>query len=214
MSAYYSTLIYGNESFGGYISVDGGRATTVGHDLTYKLDPGPHRFEIYSTSNVERAAGKFQASVYNNTSSSGALWDTLERNQAVKNLGDKWIIEAFVEEGQSIVISIRTSGRKIVATPAYEIVDFTEEQIETLETYYKEEEEKRIAQLNAPRRSKPKIIVGCILTAAFGMPFLSTLMMLATSAESASVIPVAVTGIGALIGIFLFISGMKKKVRK
>lgn len=216
MAAYLTTLIYGNESFGGYLSVDGEKATAIEDDMTYQIDEGPHRIEIFSTSNAERAAGKFQASVYANTSSSGALFDTLERNQAIKNLGDCWSMDIFIEEGQALVLSVRTNGRNIVAAPSYEIRELTDEQIEYLEEGFQKIEEQRIVEANTPRRSAPKIVWGSIL---MGVGLMSGSGALSSGAFSASndiattIAMVMVFGGMIGVGLILFLTGLRKKVR-
>ncbi len=216
MSAYLCTFIYGNESFGGYFSVDGEKSRAIEDDMTYQLEPGPHRIEIFSTSNAERAAGKFQAAVYSNTSSSGAVWDSIERNQAIKNLGDSWSFDVFVEENQCVFLRVRTSGRSIVADPMYEVTDLTDEQIERLETTFKKIEEQRIIEKNTPRRSVPKIVWGSILMGIGGLCVLTVLGEMAggsVSEPSALIAPLVVLGGLAIGGLLLFIDGRKKKIR-
>ena len=48
MAAYLHTVIDGNKSFGGYLSVDGEKAFAVNDDTTYELSPGHHYFVLYS----------------------------------------------------------------------------------------------------------------------------------------------------------------------
>ena len=214
MAAYLCTLIYGNESFGGYLSVDGQRAIRIEDDMTYQLEPGPHRIEVFSTSNAERAAGRFQANVYNMTSSDGPLLDTIQRNQALKNMGDSWNIDTVVGDGQCLTLGIRSSGMKIVAAPAYEISDLSEEEIERLEEFFENLEKERLEKLHASRRSKPKIIWGIILIIGFAEALgIIPGMLKADSFDPVMLIPLAIClGLFGL-GLWLFIDGVKKKVR-
>ena len=224
MAAYYTTLIYGNEDFGGYLSVDGEKSFPIAHDMTYPIDPGPHRFEIFTTSDFQRAAGNLQATLYANTSSSGAILDYIERNQALKNIGDGWQIDCFVEENQTVYLSVRSNGKNIVAAPSYEVADLTDEQIAMLEDAFAQmeedcirEEEERIRReeelKRTPRRSVPKIIVGSILA---GIGALETPMFLLEGllGEQYQMLAASVVTASMLIfGLILLLSGLRKKIR-
>ena len=163
MSAYLTTLIYGNENFGGYFAVDGDAARPVEHDMTYQLNPGPHHIDFYSTSNAQRKAGAVQAHLYCKTSSSGVILDAIERRQALNNLGDSWSIDVFVDEDLLLILSVQTSGNYIVAGPFYKVEDLDDDEIETLEAVFEQMEQEAIAEANRPKRKPAKIVWGIIL---------------------------------------------------
>ena len=214
MGAYVSTYIYGNEAFGGYFSVDGSATVPVRHDMTYQLDPGPHHIEFFSTSNAQRNAGKLQATIYANTSSSGALVDALERREAMKNLGDSWTIDVFVEDGQMLALHIRSQGKSLVGSPSYVVEDLSEEQCEALEEMFAELEAEREAERKRPKRSRKKIVWGTILTilgALCCIMYLQENPIVEIAPET--VAPPAVFAVVALIGLLLFLNGIKKKPR-
>ena len=215
MSAYLTTLIYGNENFGGYFAVDGDAARPVEHDMTYQLNPGPHHIDFYSTSNAQRKAGAVQAHLYCKTSSSGVILDAIERRQALNNLGDSWSIDVFVDEDQLLILSVQTSGNSIVAGPFYKVEDLDDDEIETLEAVFEQMEQEAIAEANRPKRKPAKIVWGIILMilGCFGAAgYYGTGAYL--SGEYEWYIPVIAFG-GLLIGgALLFINGIRKKVRK
>ncbi len=214
MSAYLCTLIYGNEDFGGYFSVDGEDTRPVEHDMTYQLDPGPHRIEVFSNSNAQRNAGKFQAALYRNTSSSGALLDALERREALKNLGDHWVIDVFVEEGQMVFLHVRSRGDSIVGDPAYEVEDLTEEQVETLEEIFEEQEKEILEEMQRPKRKPKHIVWGIILMAIAAISGYAMLTDYERVTEGYPVwTPYVVIGGFGLGGLLLFINGIRKKSR-
>lgn len=213
MSAYLMTFIYGNESFGGYFSVDGESSRPIEDDMTYQLDPGPHLIEIFSTSNFERKTGAFQASLYRNTSSSGAILDAIERRQALKNLGDSWSIEVFVEEGQAVVLNVRSSGNSIVGDPVYSIEDLSDEQIESLEEVFEELEREYQEELNRPKRKPAKIVWGIILMFCSLVGIMNFSQADPQEYADAPWAPWVVV-LGLLAGgLLLFINGIRKKVR-
>ena len=214
MAAYLATYIYGNEDFGGYFSVDGESSIPVEHDTVYTIEPGHHRIDFYSTSNVQRKAGRLQAAVYNNTSSSGALFDALERREALKNLGDHWTIDVFVGDDQMIVLSVQTQGNKIVGSPSYAVEDLTEEQCEMLEEFFEELEQEIIEEQNRPKRSKGKIAWGIILTV---LGLYASVIFYVGKAQIAEDYPTwtpyVVIALFLGIGVPLLIDGFRKKQR-
>ena len=212
MAAYISTYIYGNESFGGYFSVDGGSSVEVQDDVTYQIDPGPHHSEFFSTSNAQRNAGKLQAAIYRNTSSNGALFDELERREAMKNLGSHWTIDVFVEDEQMLVLNVRSNGNTIVGSPTYSVEDLTEEQSEALAEFFEELEQEIIAERNRPKRSKKKIVWGTILT-FLGACMAASIVSGELEKTDPEWIPWFAVGLFLVIGLPLFIDGIRKKVR-
>ena len=202
MAAYLHTAIDGNKDFGGYLSVDGEKSIKIGDDMTYELAPGHHSLVVYSTSDAQRSAGKFQASVYNNTSSSGAILDSLERKSALSNLGDGWEINIMVEDNQLVSLNVLSKGSKIVSAPLYNIVDLSAEEIAHLEKKFDE-------WRNTPIRSKKKMIWGAVLT------FFGFFGLYNTINDP----PVDMSSVGvmlglAAIGILLFVFGFRKKIRR
>ncbi len=204
MSAYLLTLINGNKSYGGYLSVDGEKSFPIQDDMTYELSPGQHSLSIYTNSDAQRKVGSVQASVYNNTSSSGVILDAIERQSALSNMGDGWVIDVFVQEGQLLTLSVLTKGSKFAGTPLYEVDDLTDEAI-------KELEEKFEAWRNTPVRSKKQIVWGLILASVGAIIFSNYIRN--NNEENAGGILV-VWGIIFVVGVILFLLGMKKKIRR
>lgn len=202
MSAYLQTVIDGNKSFGGYLSVDGGKSFAISDDMTYELSPGHHSFVIYSTSEFERKSGKLQATLYNNTSSSGAILDAMERHSAIKNLGDGWEISIVVEDHQMVILSILSKGSKLVGDPMYKTVDLSHEEVKELEVRFEEWK-------NTPVRSKKKMIWGAVI--AFLGAFGASNALKESPVEAGAVL--VMLGIAA-VGVLLFIFGFRKKIRR
>ena len=204
MAAYLKTLITGNENFGGYLSVDGEKAFSVKHDMTYELDPGAHTLVVYTTSNFERGAGKVQAFTYAHTSSSGAIADTIEANSAIKNLGDAWEIDVLVEEGDLLELNIYSKGSKLTAAPRYSVTALTPEEKTALENQFEE-------WRNTPVRSPKQITIGVIL-AIVGVIGGSDFVM---SFGKESTLSVFLGSLGILaVGALLIYLGSKKKLRR
>lgn len=202
MSAYLHTAIDGNKDFGGYLSVDGEKAIKIGDDMTYELSPGHHSLVIYSTSDAQRAAGKFQATVYNNTSSSGAIMDTLERKSALSNLGDGWEINVIVDNNQMITLNILSKGSKLVAAPLYNVIDLSDEDVAELEKRFEEWK-------NTPIRSKKMITWGVVLTICGSIGFFSAIQTKPLNMEG-FLFTLGFTAVGVLV----LVLGSRKKIRR
>lgn len=202
MSAYLHTAIDGNKDFGGYLSVDGEKAIKIGDDMTYELSPGHHSLVIYSTSDAQRAAGKFQATVYNNTSSSGAIMDTLERKSALSNLGDGWEINVIVDNNQMITLNILSKGSKLVAAPLYNVIDLSDEDVAELENRFEEWK-------NTPIRSKKMITWGVVLTICGSIGFFSAIQTKPLNMEG-FLFTLGFTAVGVLV----LVLGSRKKIRR
>ena len=198
MAAYLNTFIDGNKSFGGYLSVDGEKAFKIGDDMTYELAPGHHVLVIYSTSNFQRSAGKFQADMYMNTNSSGAIVDAMTKHSALKNLGDGWEINVYVEDHQLLSLNVRSKGEKLIGDPLYSVADLSDEDVERLEKMFEE-------WRNTPIRSKKKMIAGLIV-AFCGV---------VGTSNSAGEVGGILAGIGLIaLGVLLFVFGFRKKIRR
>lgn len=202
MAAYLHTVIDGNKSFGGYLSVDGEKAFAVNDDTTYELSPGHHYFVLYSTSNIERAHGKLQATLYNNTSSKGAIVDALERRSIMKDIGDGWEFNVMVEENQVLTINVLSKGNKIVSAPLSDITDLTDEEAEELEQRFTEWK-------NTPIRSKKQITWGIVIAAAGAFGTYNTITVPPVDTQGI-LIGLSITAVGLLI----FLLGMRKKIRR
>lgn len=205
MSVYLIMGISGNENFGGYISVDGEKSVPIINGDYLRLTPGQHSLQIHSTSDAERKMGKAQATLYNNTSSSGALVDALERKSAKSALGDSWDINIYVEDGQAIYLNVLTKGQKIIDDPLYKVETMSEEMEKELDEEYE-------AWLNTPVRSK-KLMVWGIVLAFCGVFGVSNYLTQGGMAED-GIGGVLVLGALALLGGWLFYSGFKKKIRR
>ena len=226
MAAYFGTLIYGNEDFGGYLSIDGEQSQVVEHDMTYRIDPGPHHIDIYSTSDTQRRIGAFQRDLYNSTSSSGAFLDEMQRQSAIAGLGESWGFDVVVEDGQMLIISIRSNDKQLVGSPMYHVEDLSEEAQESLEATFAKldeeeeaarqaEEEERLRRASLPRRRPGLIVLGAIMM-YFGVCGLAAGLLLLFAADPfmpAMIALPVIFGILALFGLIVFINGMKKKIR-
>lgn len=163
MSAYLITRISGNENFGGYLSIDGGKSDAIVNGEFIRLSPGQHSLKVHSTSDAQRGMGNVQAFLYRNTSSSGALGDALERQSARSNLGDSWDINVYVEDDQVVYLNVLTKGQKIIDDPLYKVEDMTEDLKLELDAKQKEMEARYEEWRNTPVRSKKLMIWGGIL---------------------------------------------------
>lgn len=205
MSAYLIFGISGNTNFGGYISIDGEKSVPIIDDDFIKLSPGQHSLQIHSTSDAERKMGKTQAFLYNNTSSSGAILDSLERGAAKSALGDTWDINVYVEDGQAIFLSVLTKGQIIIDDPLYKIEVMSEEMQKDLD-------EKFDAWLNTPVRSK-KLIgwgIGLAFAGIFGLSNYLSQGGIETDGVGGLVLFIGMAALGG----WLFYSGFKKKIRR
>lgn len=213
MAAYLEIVVEGNEDFGGYLSFDGQSSILLQDGMIYEIDPGVHSFVIHSNSDGQRKMGNIQRSLYYNTSSSGAIFDALERKSFRSNIGDSWEVDEYVGENQEICLFIRSNGNSIVGTPSSVVLDLDDEYIERYEAYFEEvrQEEERIASI--PRRNPKMIVWGSILM------FLGSVGLLNFAAGGEEAYsefgPLGYLVMLSIIagGILLFIFGMKKKVR-
>lgn len=206
--AYLQTTISGNTNFGGFMSIDGAAAFAIQDDMTYELAPGQHFVKIYSTSNTQRNIAGAQRWLYNNTSSSGAILDSIERKQILAGEGDTWDLQFVIADDQVIQIDVLTSGSRIVSDPMYGFRELDDEEREMLEKAFEElhAEEERIA--NMPRRSPKKITWGAIL-GGVGVVMGSGFLLSGQNIEAGIFMLIV-----AAIGVLLFVLGMRKKVRK
>lgn len=221
MAAYLYTVIEGNESFGGYISMDGAKGTEkIVNGMYYKIDPGSHRFDIYSTSDAQRGMANFQGKLYANTSSSGAIIDAMERKQIIDGMGDCWTIEARVGDNEMIAICVTSRGNEIIVSPEYKVVELSEEDLAEIDEVFKAAEVEHEKWKNTPVRSVKKIIFGALLMyTGFGGCFAFLGMgMNASSGGTDTLVAmigsiVVFLGMG-IVGLLLFIDGLKKKLRR
>jgi len=221
--AFLTVKVSGNPAFGGYLSMDKTPSSLIADDLTFEIENGLHLFEVHSRSDGQRKAGNAQ-SVINSWASIGAIGDAISDAQAENAIGDTWSFQASLEENDVIILEILSKGNNIIAAPQYRVEELDEETAENWREVFRkqrEEEErereekarKREEERSKPRRSKPKIIVGAILG---GLGALYTLLMLALSeGEMDGVMaPVIVFAAMFVVGLILFLTGIKKKIRK
>jgi hypothetical protein len=209
MMSYLTLEVSGNKSWGGYLSIDGAASIDLQDDMVYELEPGQHYFVISTKSDGQTKVNNFQRFLYNNTSSSGAIIDAIERQQIMNGMGDRWEVQVYLEEGQSVDLKVLTNGNNIVAAPMYGIRDLEEAEIEYLENVFAEihAEQERIA--NTPRRSKKLIVWGSIIGGAF---LFGCINMIGQGETSLDMLAVGLGGVA--VGLLLFLLGMRKKVRK
>ena len=203
MSAYLQTLISGNQSFGGYLSVDGEKSFAVSHDMTYELAPGRHHLELYTTSDSSRKAAKGQAWLYNNTSSSGAVLDSIERQQIRSQMGEGYEFDVVVDDGEMVQIEILSKGSKLVGAPMSRIIELSPAEIAEWERKFEE-------WRNTPIRSPKQMIWGAVL--AFLGVFGATNAINGGEEDLMSAL-LLMGGIVA-VGVLLFVLGFRKKIRR
>ena len=203
MSAYLQTLISGNQNFGGYLSVDGEKSFAVSHDMTYELAPGRHHFELYSTSDSARKNAKGQAWLYNNTGSSGAILDAIERQQIRSQMGEGYEFDVVVDDGEMVQIEILSKGSKLVGAPMSRTVELSPDEIAELEAKFEE-------WRNTPIRNTKQMIWGAVL--AFLGVFGATNAINGGEEDMMSAL-LLMGGIVA-VGVLLFVLGFKKKIRR
>lgn len=203
MSAYLQTLISGNQSFGGYLSVDGEKSFAVSHDMTYELAPGRHHFELFTTSDSSRKAAKGQAWLYNNTSSSGAILDAIERQQIRSQMGEGYEFDVVVGDGEMVQIEILSKGSKLVGAPMSRIIELSPAEIAEWERKFEE-------WRNTPIRSPKQMIWGAVL--AFLGVFGATNAINGGEEDLMSAL-LLMGGIVA-VGVLLFVLGFRKKIRR
>lgn len=203
MSAYLQTLISGNQNFGGYLSVDGEKSFAVSHDMTYELAPGRHHFELFSTSDSSRKAAKGQAWLYNNTSSSGAILDAIERQQIRSGMGDGYEFDVVVDDGEMVQVEIISKGSKLVGAPMFRTIELSPAEIAEWERKFEE-------WRNTPIRSPKQMIWGAVL--AFLGVFGATNAINGGEEDLMSAL-LLMGGIVA-VGVLLFVLGFRKKIRR
>ena len=212
MSVYLITRISGNENFGGYLSIDGGKSGAIENGEFIRLSPGQHSLQIHSTSDAQRGIGNAQAFLYRNTSSSGVLGDALERQSARSNLGESWDINVYVEDDQVVYLNVLTKGQKIIDDPIYKVEDMSEEMKQELDAKQQELEEKYEEWINTPVRSKKLMIWGGVL-AFFGVFGLANYLS-SGGMQDSGMGGALVLGLFILVGAWMIYSGAKKKIRR
>ena len=204
MSAYLQTLISGNQSFGGYLSVDGEKSFAVSHDNTYELAPGRHHFELYSTSDSARKNAKGQAWLYNNTGSSGSILDAIERQQIRSQMGEGYEFDVVVDDGEMVQVEILSKGSKLVGAPMFRTIELSPAEIAEWERKFEE-------WRNTPVRSPKQIKWGIALTLLGAFGFVNALN---GAAGEDTVSGLLLMGGIVAVGILLLVLGMKKKIRR
>ena len=212
MSVYLITRISGNENFGGYLSIDGGKSGAIENGEFIRLSPGQHSLQIHSTSDAQRGIGNAQAFLYRNTSSSGVLGDALERQSAKSNLGESWDINVYVEDDQVVYLNVLTKGQKIIDDPLYKVEDMSEELKQELDAKQQELEEKYEEWLNTPVRSKKLMVWGGVL-AFFGVFGLANYFS-SGGMQDSGIGGALVLGLFIPVGAWMIYSGSKKKIRR
>lgn len=228
--AYIRIEVSGNPNFGGYLSVDEGSSIKLSDSDVYELDEGQHLFEIHSTSDFDRKAGGARRWLYNNTSSSGSILDSIERHDIAKQLGDDWNFQVVVDANDLIVISVMSKGEKIIGSPSYQIYDMDEETRTAYDEHFAQihAEAERIA--NTPRRSWKMIFAGLGVLAWFSYILVNQISNVNITFDPSAGIDGIITyitelnvaldnsliffGICILIGLLLFVLGVRKKVRR
>ena len=195
MSAYFTTHISGDESYGGYITVDGARSFYIKQDMVYELTPGQHNFYIRSIGDKN--------------------WQIdfiIHEGQCIEL--------SVLSNGNSVVGTPMYNIKDLDEAELAYYHGIFEEIHRKEEEKRKREEEAREKRRNTPRRSPVKIVFGSIITVyGFGFTLASAISLTSLSEASEygqTMIPtLLVVGLALLIiGLSLFINGVKKKIRK
>ena len=202
--AFIRTFIDGNTNFGGYLSVDGGKSVAIKDDMTYELENGKHHFEVHSTSDFSRKSGKFSDTLDSMTSSSGVIVDSIIKAQNKSNIGSTWEFDVILDDDDCLMLHVNSKGQKLIGDPLYQIEQLSEEVVMELRKQFEE-------LRNTPRRSKKLIGWGLGLMICFSLGCINGASSLIAEGNIAALI-VCIAMIP--IGLLLFLSGMKKKVRK
>lgn len=197
--AYIRMLINGNTSFGGYLSVDGGKTVSIEDGVVMELDNGKHSFSVYTASDFERGSAKVNQ--WGRSGSSNSLLNMA--NDAIMKgaSGESWNFSATLSETDCAVIEVTTEGRDFVYDPTFETIELSEEKYQEYSAYFENIR-------NTPRRNKKQMGWGIGLTAAFAFGLFNVIR----SGGGAEAIPVML--IGMALGVLLFVLGVRKKVRR
>lgn len=197
MSAYLLTFIYGNESYGGYFSVDGSERMVFEDDMTYPIDPGRHRIDIFT--DARRGVGE-------------------EWNIDV-DLRDGQLLTVSVQsEGQRLVEVPRFKVEDLDQETLTRLQNlFRERDLQAemdRQMQAQAREEERARQASMPRRRPGHIVWGAILMFFGFCGCLGAMGGMVGGEFSVEMIAVPVIFIGmGVLGLCLFINGMKKKIR-
>lgn len=203
--AFVCTMITGNESFGGYISMDGNASAKIEHDMTYEIASGRHHFEIFSKSGASRGGGKILSAI-GNMGDSNDIFSKMNRHDGDKMQGDSWCFDVNLNDNDCLLITINSKGDQILGDPGYEV---TELDAETCENLRKQFEEIR----NTPTRSK-KMMIGGGITAGIGVfGLFNFIIALLGQPETTSITDSLVFIALIIIGGLIFFFGSKKKIR-
>ena len=197
--AYIRMLINGNTSFGGYLSVDGGKTVSIEDGVVLELDNGKHSFTIYTASDFERGSAKVNQ--WGRSGSSNKLLN-MANDAIMKGAGgESWNFSATLSEMDCAVVEVTTEGKEFVYEPTFETVELSEEKYQEYYTYFEN-------LRNTPRRNVKQMRWGIILAAAFAFGLVNA----ASSGAELSVLLVMIAGLA--IGALLFVLGVRKKVRR
>ena len=237
--AYLTIVVGGNPNFGGYLSIDGTQSFQLVNDMTYELPSGLHHFEIFSRSDSQRNSGQklyafntVAGALGGRTGMIGSISGAINENHALNSMGYSWTFQASVGDDQVLILQIVSQGNEILGAPDFLISPLDQETITYLQTFFaqqkaeqeaqerakreEKEERERLREIerNTPRRSKPKIIVGSILS-GLSLPYILFLGLMSTVVQGASgVLVLAVVPLAVLVvGLVLLMTGLQKKIR-
>lgn len=197
--AYIRMSINGNTSFGGYLSVDGGKTVSIEDGVVMELDNGKHSFTVYTASDFER--GSVKVNQWGRSGSSNKLLN-MANDAIMKDAGGKsWDFSATLDEMDCAVIEVTTERKDFVCEPAFEVVELPEEKYQEYNTYFEN-------LRNTPRRNVKQMRWGIILAAAFAFGLFNVVK---SGAEMGALL-VMVAGLA--VGVLLFVLGVRKKVRR
>ena len=179
----------GSSYFGGYASVDGDKCFSIKNGTAVAIDDGLHAFQISTVAVYGKVSGGYN-------------------------------FQARLNYDDVIVVEVVTRLNEIISTPTYHVKKLSDFDARTISTFNTLADEKRASDLRKreefeeslkPRRSKPKIIVGSILTGlgVFGS-LIGILDMASGEGDPSGFVPMAVF---LVVGLILLLTGLKKKVR-
>lgn len=195
--AYIQFYIDGNQSYGGYISVNGSSFKAIKNDTTHEVEPGHYKLVFAERNSLVRGLTNISRAA-NMASSDPSLLSELYDQ---KTGGRMWEVSIDLEQDNEIAeIHVYTKGERYFDNPGYKIYELSDEQYD----YYRRRfEEFR----NTPRRNPKQMAWGAGLAIFFAW-------FATTNIGSLEAYVIIIYYAIALIGALLFYLGFRKILRK
>ena len=197
--AYLHMTINGNTSFGGYLSIDGGKTDKIEDGVVQELANGKHTFTIYTASDFERINANVNKRA---RSGSGNKLLNMANDAIMKGAGgESWSFTVTLGETDCAAIDVTTAGKDFTDDPTLEVIALPEEKYREYFEYFEK-------LRNTPRRNGKQMKWGIGLAAAFAFGLFNA----ATSGAEVSAMLVMIAGVA--VCALLFALGVRKKVRR